>query len=281
MENSILIQKFSDDLKIRHLSAKTITIYRGHLNLFLEYFKNDDITKLSSDKIKRFLISLIDKKYSASFLKGVIGSLQNFYKYTLDIEWNYKNLPRPKLSKNLPTVLSENEICTMIKQTENLKHKTLITVLYTTGVRIAELLNLQIGDIDSQRMQLKVRGGKGNKDRYISLSKACLNLLREYWKKYLPKTWLFEGLKKNQQYSRTSTTIIVKRAAKKAGVTKNICIHTLRHTYATHLLENGIDIVLIKNFLGHSSLKSTMIYLQLRKLPDSDFQHPFDNYLKF
>jgi len=276
-----LIQKFSDDLKIKHFSKSTIKIYRNHISIFLNYFKDYDITKLSSDDIKQFLISLIDKKYSASYLKGMIGSLMNFYKYTLDLDWEYKNLPVPKRINKLPVVLSEEEICDMIHITKNLKHKTVITVLYTTGVRISELLNLKIEDIDSDRMQLKICGGKGNKDRYVTLSKSCLKLLREYWKKYRPKKYLFEGLSKGRKYSKTSVGIIVKKAAKQVGVKKSISIHTLRHTYATHLLENGIDLVLIKNFLGHHSIKSTMIYLKLRRLPDADFKHPFDNYLKF
>lgn len=279
MKKEVLIQKFTDDLTIRHFSPKTISVYQGHLKIFLNYFANSDFKKLSSDDIKRFLISLIHRKYSASYLKGVIGTMQNFYKYTLDIEWNYRNLPVPKIPKKLPIILSQQEVSKIIQICKNLKHKTILTVLYTTGVRISELLNLQVVDIDSQRMQILIRGGKGNKDRYVLLSKKCLTLLRRYWKEYRPKKWLFNGMKKNSQYSRSSTRKIIKRIAKSAGIKKNISCHTFRHSFATHMLENGMDIVLIKKLLGHSSIKTTMIYLKLRKMPDINFKHPFDNYI--
>ncbi len=134
-------------------------------------------------------------------------------------------------------------------------------------------------DIDSNRMQIKVCGGKGNKDRYTILSNFTLELLRKYWNQYRPEKWLFEGLKLGKKYAETSVRKIVKRAAKKSGVKKNVSIHTLRHSFATHLLENGVDIVLIKNLLGHTSIKTTMIYLQIRKIPELDFTHPFDKFL--
>ena len=144
---------------------------------------------------------------------------------------------------------------------------------------MSEFLNLRPVDIDSKRLQIKVCQGKGNKDRYTVLSGFNLDLLRNYWKQCRPSKWLFEGIVAGKKYSRSSVIKLVKRAATKAGVRKNISTHTLRHTFATHLLENGIDIVIIKNLLGHKSILTTMIYLQTRKLPEFNFLHPFDKFL--
>ncbi len=169
MKNEILMRKFTDDLTIRHLSSKTISLYRGHLKLFFKYFDNVNFKKLSSDDIKQFLMSLIHQNYSPSYLKGVIGTMQNFFKYTLDIGWNFTNLPVPKQIKKLPVVLSQSEVSSMIQLTNNLKHKSILTVLYTSGVRISELLNLKLSDIDSKRMQIRVREDYLRMGKYGSL----------------------------------------------------------------------------------------------------------------
>ena len=279
MDTLTYLKRFERDLRIRNLSARTITHYQNYLKLYLAYLKNQPPENSSTEDIKTFLMSLIAYGYSISYLKGMLGSLKNFYTYTLGLEWNTTGIPMPRQSKKLPVVLSQEEICKMIFCTKNKKHRAIISTLYTSGLRISEFLNLMPVDIDSNRMQIKVCGGKGNKDRYTILSNFTLKLLREYWKRYRPEKWLFEGLKAGKKYSETSVRKIVKRAAEKAGVKKNVSIHTLRHSFATHLLENGIDIVLIKNLLGHTCIKTTMIYLQLRKIPEFNFTHPFDKFL--
>lgn len=279
MDTVTYLQRFERDMRIRHLSPRTIITYQNYLKLYLAYFENQPPESLSTDDIKAFLMSLIARGYSVSYLKGVLGSLKNFYTYTLMLEWNSTGIPMPRQSKKLPVVLSQEEICKMISVTKNIKHRAIISTLYTSGVRISEFLNLMPVDIDSNRMQIKVCAGKGNKDRFTILSAYSLSVLREYWKQYRPEKWLFEGLKAGKKYSETSVRNIVKRAASKAGVKKNVSVHTLRHSFATHLLENGIDIVLIKNLLGHTSIKTTMIYLQIRKIPELNFSHPFDKFL--
>ncbi len=279
MDTVTYLQRFERDLRIRHLSARTITHYLNYLKIYLEYNKNHLPENLSTDDIKAFLMSLIARGYSVSYLKGMLGSLKNFYSYTLGLEWNTTGIPMPRQSKRLPVVLSQEEICKMILITENIKHRAIISTLYTSGLRISELLNLRPEDIESRRMQIRVCAGKGNKDRLTVLSSYSLCVLREYWKQYRPEKWLFEGLKAGKKYSKTSVTKVVKQAAKKSGIKKTVCTHTLRHSFATHLLENGIDIVLIKNLLGHTCIKTTMVYLQLRKIPAFDFTHPFDKFL--
>lgn len=279
MDTVTYLKRFERDMRIRHLSPRTIITYLNYLNFYLTYFKNQTPEDLSTEDIKTFLMSLIARKYSVSYLKGMLGSLKNFYTYTLGLEWNTTGIPMPRQSKKLPVVLSQEEICKMIFGTKNIKHRAIISTLYTSGLRISEFLNLMPVDIESNRMQIKVRAGKGNKDRFTILSNFTLELLREYWKQYRPEKWLFEGLKAGKKYSKTSVRKIVKRAAEKAGVKKTVSVHTLRHSFATHLLENGVDIVLIKNLLGHTSIKTTMIYLQIRKIPELNFTHPFDTFL--
>lgn len=279
MDKRVYLQKYERDLRIRHLSERTVRHYLIYLDFFLDYFKDAAVEKLSIDDVKKYLMSLISRGYSVSYLKGMLGTLKNFYKYTLGLKWDPSGIPIPKQSKKLPVVLSEEEVCRMIKLTKNIKHRALISLLYTSGIRIGELLNLQVKDIDSLRKQIKVCGGKGNKDRITILSSYTLSVLRMYWKQHRPKIWLFESFAPGTKYSATSVRNVIKRAAQKAGVKKAICVHTLRHSFATHLLENGTDIVLIKNLLGHNSIKTTMIYLQLRKMPDFNFTHPFDTFL--
>lgn len=279
MDKKDYLQKYERDLRIRHLSDRTVKHYLIYLDLFLDYFRDVVIEKISIDDIKTYLMSLISRGYSVSYLKGMLGTLKNFYKYTLGLKWDPSGIPIPKQGKKLPVIFSEEEVCKMILLTANIKHRAILSLLYTSGVRIGELLNLQVKDIDSCRMQIKISGGKGNKDRITILSTSTLSLLRMYWKQYRPKIWLFESAVSGKKYSATSVRNITKRAAQKAGISKSICVHTFRHSFATHLLENGTDIVLIKNLLGHNSIKTTMIYLQLRKMPDLNFTHPFDKFL--
>ncbi len=277
MENEALLSQFEKDMIIKNFSPRTISQYGYHANLFLNYFSDRDVRKLNFDDIKAYLFYLINVcNYKASSIKGVIGAIKNLHIFTLDISWTYTNLPVPKLQKYIPVIISKKAVCDIIEVNKNIKHKAVILLLYTSGVRISELLNLRIQDIDSQRMQIRVLG-KGNKFRYTILSEYCLKVLRIYWKQYKPVEFLFNGAKTATRYSDTSVRNILNRAVKKAGVQQHVMVHTLRHSFATHLLESGVDIVTVKNLLGHTSLKTTMRYIHLRKRPDLE-QHPCDNF---
>jgi site-specific recombinase XerD len=278
MTTTAYLSDFERDLRIRHMSENTVEMYLGYLKGFLNYFPDFSPEKVSINDIKSYLYHLIGRKYSASYIKGVLGTLKNFYTYTLGLLWDGRGLPVPKLSMKLPTVLSQNEICDLISSIKNLKHRAAIATLYTSGVRIAEFLNLEPRDIDSGRMQIKVRSGKGDKDRMTILSAYTLGLLREYWKEYRPHKYLFEGPVAGKKYTENTVRKVLNNALAKVGIKKHVCIHTLRHSFATHLLENGVDIVLIKNLLGHSSIKTTMIYLQTRTIPEFNYSHPLDKY---
>ena len=183
---------------------------------------------------------------------------------------------RPKKEKKLPIVLSEEEITEILRQISNLKHKCIIYIIYSAGLRLSEVTNLQISDIDSKRKVITIRGGKGKKDRITLLSETILELLREYYKEYKPQKWLFEG-QKGGKYSPTSVQKIFKTALAKTKITKNASIHTLRHSFATHLLERGTDLRYIQELLGHSSPKTTEIYTHVTKKGIDKIKSPLDN----
>jgi len=208
----------------------------------------------------------------------MIGALKNLYTLTLDIAWAYKNLPIPKEEKFIPVIISKEAVCKIIGVTKNIKHKAVLLLLYTSGIRSAELLSLKIRDIDSNRMQIRILG-KGNKYRYTILSRQCLEVLRKYWKEYKPVNYLFNSTTKGKPYSAASMRKILLKSIEKAEVKQHVTIHTLRHSFATHMLESGINIVTVKNLLGHTSLKTTMRYIHLQKRPDLE-QHPFDDFFK-
>ena len=182
---------------------------------------------------------------------------------------------RPRREKTLPEVLSEQEIVTVIRQIENIKHKAIVLLIYSAGLRLSEVVNLRIKDIDSERMNVFVQQAKGRKDRYTLLSKKVLPVLRDYFKEYKPKEWLFEGAK-GRQYSVSSVQTIVKDAYAKAGIKKKVSTHTLRHSFGTHLLENGTDLRYIQSLMGHNSSKTTEIYTHITTKGFDQIQNPLD-----
>jgi site-specific recombinase XerD len=184
-------------------------------------------------------------------------------------------IERPRHEKKLPTVLSVEEVSRAIQSVKNIKHKAIIMVIYSGGLRISEVINLKIKDIDTKRMQIFVRNAKGKKDRYTLLSKKVIPVLRDYYKEYKPKDWLFEG-PAGQQYSESSIGIIVKKAFRDAGIRKQASTHTLRHCFATHLLENGTDIRYIQTLLGHESSKTTEVYTHVTTTGFEQIVNPLD-----
>jgi site-specific recombinase XerD len=184
-------------------------------------------------------------------------------------------IDRPREEKTLPVVLSEQEIGDLLRITENIKHKTILMLCYSAGLRLSELIQVRISDIDSKRMQIRVEQGKGKKDRYTLLSSKLLELLRIYYKQYRPKTWLFEGAE-GAQYSTRSIQSIMRESCKKAGIKKKVSVHTLRHSFATHLLENGTDLRYIQALLGHASSKTTEIYTHITTKGFDQIKSPLD-----
>ena len=205
-----------------------------------------------------------------------INAIKFYYERVLGGKRKIYLVERPKREKVLPVVLNEEEIISTIRQVKNIKHKAIILLIYSSGLRLSELLNLRIRDIDSKRMQVFVSQSKGRKDRYTLLSKKALTVLRQYVKEYKPKEWLFEG-EKGQQYSESSVQTIVKDAFRKAGITKRASTHTLRHCFGTHLLETGTDLRYIQALMGHESSKTTEIYTHITTKGFDQIKNPLDN----
>ncbi len=217
-------------------------------------------------------------KWSAASQNSLISSIKYFYEKVLKRKREIFDLPRAEKPFRLPTVFSQSEVAAIINACDNVKHKTILCLAYAGGLRISEIANLKIADVDSKRMVITLRQAKGKKDRQVMLSETLLEMLRKYilaQKENKPKLWLFEGYG-HTQYSTRSIGKIMDEAKKKAGITKRGNIHGLRHSFATHLLEGGTDLMVIKELLGHSSLQTTSIYTHVSKKTISKVQSPLD-----
>jgi site-specific recombinase XerD len=265
-------------LKMKELrySERTIKAYKSLFEEFINHYPTTEIDKIDEQKIIAFCQYLvIDRKVSASTQNQAINAIKFYYERVLGGQRKFYFLERPDREKALPTVLSTEEITSILKATENLKHRAILTVIYSSGLRIGELINLKIKDIDSERKQIRVEQGKGKKDRYTLLSSKTLDLLRTYFKEYKPKEYLFEG-QEGGQYSTRSIQAFFQEVCKKAGIKKKVSVHTLRHSFATHLLENGTDLRYIQALLGHESSKTTEVYTHITTKGFDQIKSPLD-----
>ena len=264
------------NLQIKNYSPKTIKTYIRYVQEFSAYFEKSP-TELGDEDIRAFLHYLAtEKQVSASYIKNAYSALKFLYQKTLYRDWNTITLPRSKVPKKLPVILSPSEVQNLLNQAPNLKYKAILTTTYGAGLRVSEVVNLKIKDIDSANMLIKVRQAKGIKDRYTLLSKINLKILREYWKTYRPQEWLFPGRYPDKPISVRSVQRTFKSAREKAGIKKEATVHTLRHCFATHLLESGIDIYHIQQLMGHSSPKTTSIYIHLTRRHILNVRSPLD-----
>ena len=270
-------EEFLKTLKLRQYSPRTIRTYAGMLGHFIRFYSSSELNALTDSDIREYLLYLVDrKKVSQSYQNQAINAIKFYYEQVLGRPTKSYYLQRPKAEKKLPGVLSEEELTKILKQVGNLKHKCILYLIYSAGLRLGELINLRISDIDSKRKMIMIRHGKGKKDRYSLLSETILDLLRKYYKEYQPKEWLFEGMA-GERYSESSIQMIFKKALKRSGVKKKASIHTLRHSFATHLLEHGTDIRYIQELLGHASTKTTLIYTHITKAGFEKIKSPLDN----
>jgi len=264
-----------DDLGIRNYSKSTITCYVRQVSEFAQHF-NVSPERLGMEQIREYQVFLLKNRASIPKLIQTVCALRFLYRVTLGKDWMIKHIPFPKKPKKLPTVLSRGEVRDLIASVTNLKHRAIISTIYATGLRVSEALNLRIDAIDSKRMQILVRQGKGQKDRVVMLSPVLLGLLRTYWKRYRPNLVLFPGRNPESPINREQIGLVVKDAAKRAGITKNVSPHTLRHSFATHLLEAGYDVRKIQILMGHRSLKTTTVYMHVAKECLREIQSPLD-----
>lgn len=272
----LALKAFIDLMSLKNYSEKTIKTYRNWFLLFLKNFPERKPSTISKEEIMKFLIEYREKeKWSASAQNQMISAIKMFYEKLLKKPEEFYDLPRAKQPQQLPTVLSEEEILSIINATNNLKHRTILCLVYAGGFRISEVVKLKINDIDSKRMVINIRAAKGKKDRTVMMGEKLLKLLREYFKKYKPKIWMFEGAK-GGQYSERSISKFFQECKKKANVKKEGGIHSLRHSFATHLHEAGTDILNIKELLGHNNLRTTLGYTHVSKKSIGKIQSPFD-----
>ena len=213
---------------------------------------------------------------SPSKQNQLINAIKFYYEKVLGREKQYYKIERPGKESKLPDILHKEEIASMIRLTENIKHKNLIVLIYSCGLRKSEAINLKLTDIDSKRMLVKIRGSKGKKDRYVQLADGTLKVLRKYYKEHNPLKWLFTG-QKGGQYSAESIENVVKQAAQRAGIKKNVFPHMLRHSFATHHLEQGTDLRYIQEWLGHHSSKTTERYTHVSQTDFRRFRNPLDD----
>lgn len=268
------IDLMASELRLQNYSPRTIESYTGHIRRYLHYCSGRLGEGL--DGIKEYLLSLVDLGLGWSTVNMSYSSLKFFYCTVLKREWDVSKLKRPIKVKSLPKVLSKESIELMLGSTRNMKHEAILMTLYGCGLRLSELRNLHIQDIDSSRMLVRVNQGKGRKDRFTILPLHLLDLLRIYWKRYRPSVYLFEGSQKGVAlHARTIQNVVVK-AGQRAGLPNRVSAHMLRHSFATHLLEQGTDIVSIQRMLGHSSLKTAAIYLHVCDRHLANIKHPLD-----
>ncbi|MGZ2368154.1 site-specific tyrosine recombinase/integron integrase [Ancylomarina sp. YFZ004] len=263
-------------LELRKYALNTARVYISCFEAFINTYKEVDLLDIDEENIQAYLQLLIRHEKSDSYINQSINAIKFYFEVVLGMPNRFYSIERPRKSQALPKVLSKEEIGLMIKCTKNIKHRCIISLLYSAGLRRGEVLNLKMADIDSKRMVINVLKGKGLKDRNSLLSQSVLVDLRKYFEEYKPKKYLFEG-PLGQQYSPTSIAKIVTEAAHKAGIKKRVTPHMLRHSFATHLLENGTDLRYIQVLLGHSSTSTTEIYTEVAISNIKNIVSPIDS----
>jgi site-specific recombinase XerD len=272
------IRAFVDWMRNRRYSEKTITTYEECLWVFFRFLDGKAPAEVTHADLERFQKKFVlAGGYSRSFQSQVINAVKLFFSNRQHRQLNPELVERPKKEKKLPNVLSKEEVKQILEAPANLKHRAMLSLIYACGLRRSELLNLKLKDVDAKRKLLIVRGAKGKKDRIVPLSDKVLTMLREYYKYSRPQAYLFEGYKTGEQYSEGSLQKVLKNALQKAGIQKPVTLHWLRHSYATHLLENGTDLRYIQEILGHKSSKTTELYTHVTDNSIKQIKTPFDD----
>jgi integrase/recombinase XerD len=267
--------KMETRLRLKRYTYNTVKSYLSCFRTFLQYLKEKDPNTVSDQEIEAYLLHKINhNRWTESTQNQHINALKFYYEQILEQPRKVFNL-RPRKPQKLPEVLSKEEVVSLIKATNNLKHRCILSMIYSAGLRLGELLNLRIDDIHIDRRQVFIKAGKGKKDRCSLLSEDMLLLLNKYKKKYHPAYWLFEG-QTGGKYSARSVQSILNRAKTKSGINPYATTHTLRHSFATHMLEDGVDLRYIQEILGHSSSKTTEIYTHVRNEAKLKIKSPLD-----
>jgi site-specific recombinase XerD len=272
------LSTFKTILELKRYSPNTVAVYLSFVESVTEFLKIQPNT-LSNLSDKDILLTVVNitkqKKYGISSQKQLIGALSLFYKEVLKREVDFSVIYPSRNEQYVPVILSKSEVKQILQATENIKHKAILATIYGLGLRISEAIALKVVDVDSNRMMVHIKNSKGKKDRMVMLPNNLLVLLRRYFKEYKPKEYLFEGQKKSK-YSDSSIRKILNKALSATKITKPITVHSLRHSFATHLLENGTDIRIIQKLLGHKSINTTLTYTRVAETTLQNVKSPLD-----
>lgn len=272
------LEVFKQWLQSKRYSESTIKTYSEALKTFLNFYKEKAIAQIDHQDIVHFNNAYILKnKLSSAYQNQVVNALKLFYKTIENKVLDVSLVHRPRREHRLPNVLSKEEVKMILEALKNIKHRTMLSLIYSCGLRRSELLNLKPTDIDSKRHIITIKQSKGKKDRMVPLSEKILLMLRDYYKMYQPKAWLFEGQNAGSQYDERSLASVLRQALSKTNIQKPVTLHWLRHSYATHLLEAGTDLRYIQELLGHKSSKTTELYTHVSTKSLQNIKSPFDD----
>lgn len=273
---SILLDKMKMDMQLKGYSDKTTFAYLKWVNQFINWY-NLPPEDLTTEHVRQYLHhAIVVRKLSRSYVNGNYSALRFFFETTCRRNWDIREIPRVKKASTLPVALSHEQVHAVFEATHNLKHKTMLVTCYSAGLRVGELMDLRICDILSDTMQIRVQAGKGAKERYTVLAKGTLELLREYYRRFRPKHFLFENGHTRKKLTTRTIQMVFQQRRIELNLPQDACIHSLRHSFATHLLENGTDILVIQKLLGHGSLSTTALYLHLVSEASRGTVSPFD-----
>jgi len=270
-----LRQRMLEDMKIRNFSPLTMQAYISNVARFAKHFGRSP-EELGTEEIRSYQLHLVERGVSFSTYVMAVCSLRFLYTRTLKREWEAEEIPYPRRRRALPVILSQEEVAVFLESVKHLKYRTIFTTIYATGLRLSEAIHLRVSDIDSSRMVIHVRDGKGKKDRYVMLSQKLLEILRNYWREERPsEEWLFPR-PSGGPVTRKSAQKCCTRVSRKLGWKKRITSHLLRHCFATHLLESGVDVRTIQILLGHASVRTTQRYTQISEKSMALMRSPLD-----
>lgn len=272
------INKFREWMQQKRYSPNTIKSYTEAIITFFKYFYQKPVSDITNTHLIEFNSHYIIKNgYSNAYQNQVVNGVKLFFLFTRSLKFDIEKTERPRREHKLPNVLSKQEVAAILCAPANLKHKTMLSLIYACGLRRSELLNLKPENIDSKRHLLIILNSKGKKDRVVPISDKVIAMLRDYYKAYKPTDWLFEGQNASEKYSERSIQMVFKQSLIKAGVRRMATLHWLRHSYATHLLESGTDLRYIQELLGHKSSKTTEIYTHVTEKSIQKIKSPFDD----
>ena len=271
------VEEFKDFMILKNYSENTIKTYAQIASQFLIWWSNlPDTPPMNDSIVRQYLLKRFKDGKDWQTVNSDYSAIQKWFKNVLMLDWSLTKLPRPKKEKKLPYILSKEDILKIIESTSTFKQQVLLLTIYVTGMRLNEIINLKIEDLDGSRLQIRVNKGKGNKDRMILIPEYLLTVLRAYYKEYKPVDYLFNGITKGRQYSPRALQLTMQQAKKTAGITRKGSIHTLRNCYATHHLEGGTDLVFLQEQMGHKNLRTTIRYIGLCVERKRYIKHPID-----